>query len=475
MKSPHPTDESPRALPELPPEEETVDSTTTEQTPSTDALTDESMERDQNLFTPADDPASLLHFDPGEEDPTSTVSGYDERQLEFDSLSVGPEEKKDDKGPRIIHKTIIRREKGFFVRSVSAAIVYLVAVLCAGILSGMLIIAVANDVFAFVKDDSLYEITIDNSKMSLHDLSEYLGEEGIIEYPFVFRLYVGLKDDGEITLQEGTYLISPSFNYDKILNSLNPAPVREEITLTFAEGSTIDDMIDLFVANGIGTREGFVDVIQNYDFDYWFLEGLEPSEERFYRLEGYLYPDTYRFFTNSSEATAIKKLLDNFERKVPSSYQSACEALGMTLDEVITVASLIEAECTWVSDFEYVSAVFHNRLKSTEFNGRLDSDATIQYYLRHTTGSRKEELTAEDLAIDSPYNSRVRDGLIPGPICNPSLDALTAAIYPNEECGYYYFVAQANGYNLYAKTYNQHLQNVETVRKAAAGDETAAE
>ena len=195
------------------------------------------------------------------------------------------------------------------------------------------------------------------------------------------------------------------------------------------------------------------------------MKDLEINEERFYRLEGYLYPDTYRFYTNSSETAVLKKMLDNFSRKVPKSYKDECEAMGLTMDQAVILASLIEAECLWVTDFELVSGVFHNRLNDANFMGRFDSDATIQYYLRHTTGARKEELTEEDLKLETPYNSRLYGGYPPGPICNPSLNALMAAIYPNTSTGYKYFVAQANGYNLYAKTYNEHLKNVETVRK----------
>lgn len=421
------------------------------------------LELDKSLFEQGD-PADLLHFSPPEDDlPDIEDKSADEEALSFDDLSVTKEEEKTAPKPR--KKIIVKREKGAGVFSIASAIAYLITVVCVGVVAGLFIVSALNDVFAFVKDDSVYEITIEDENMSLEELSEYLGEEGIITYPFLFRLYVGLKGDGEITLQEGTHKVSPSFNYDKILVALNPTPPRKEITITFKEGMTIDDMIDLFVANGIGTRKGFEDVIENYDFDYWFLKNLETGEDRFYRLEGYLYPDTYRFYSDSSEVAALSKLLDNFKKKVPKSYAKKCEEMGFTMDQMVIIASLIEAECTWVVDFEFVSAIFHNRLKSESFNGRLDSDATIQYYLRHTTGSRKEHLEESDLQIDSPYNTRLKEGLPPGPICSPSLNALTAAIYPNEECGYYYFVAQASGYNLYAQTYQEHLNNIKKVEE----------
>jgi UPF0755 protein len=431
-------------------------------------LENEGIELDKSVFENAD-PVSLLNFAPEEEElPGVRLNSDDtDEDLSFDGLTELAQKQPEEEGPRvkIIHKRVVRREKGRFVRSLSAAMIYLVSVICIGLLAGMFIVAAINDVFAFVKDDSLYEITIEDDKMSLKELSKQLKEEGIIQYPLIFRIYCGLKNEDGITLQEGTFLISPSYNYDKILNSLNPAPPRGQIDITFTEGMTVDDIIDKFLEHGIGTREGFEDAIENYRFDYWFLKDMELSEDRYYRLEGYLYPDTYRFYTDSSEVAALTKMLNNFKRKVPKSYKEECEKMGLTLNQAVTLASLIEAECTWVADYEPVSGVFHNRLASTSFNGRMDSDATIQYILRHTTGARKEKLEDADLKIDSPYNTRLYDGLPPGPICSPSLNALMAAILPDTESGYYYFVAQANGYNLYAKTYAEHLKNIETVQK----------
>lgn len=468
MKSPNPSEENIR-LPQEPAERsaEAAEIPLTDNTasPSPQVSETEGIEMDKSVFEAAD-PASLLHFAPEEVElpaPRKEISDANE-DLAFDDLSTSADEQEDGDRPRIVHKKVIKKEKGRFVRSLSAAMIYLVSVICVGLLAGMFIVSAINDVFAFVKDDSLYEITIEDSKMSLKELSELLSEEGIIRYPLIFRIYCGLKNEDGITLQKGTFMVSPSYNYDKILNSLNPAPPRGQIDITFTEGMTVDDIIDLFLANGIGTREGFEEVIENHRFDYWFLKDMELSEDRYYRLEGYLYPDTYRFYTDSSEVAALTKMLNNFKRKVPESYKTECEKLGLTLDQAVTLASLIEAECTWVADYEPVSGVFHNRLASADFNGRMDSDATIQYILRHTTGSRKEKLEDADLKIDSPYNTRMYDGLPPSPICSPSLNALMAAILPDTESGYYYFVAQSNGYNLYAKTYAQHLKNIETVQ-----------
>lgn len=423
----------------------------------------EGIQVDKSAFEDADG-IDEIGFSPTDDDPLDEDDSAD-ADLAFDKLSAEPVEE-DPNAPKIVRRKVVRHEKGGFIKGLSAVMIYLLIVIGVGLISGLTIVSIANDIFAFDKDDTVYELTIDNPNMTVDELADYLHEEGIIRYPFIFRLYVGLKDN-EITLHKGTFSISPSYNYDKILTSLDPPPVREEITITFSEGLTIDDIIDIFVENGIGTRAGFVEVIENHDFDYWFLEGLETTEERFYRLEGYLYPDTYRFYSDSSEVAALTKLLNNFERKVPDTYKARCEELGLTLDQAVVLASMIESECARVNDLEYVSAVFHNRLNSASFEGRMDSDATIQYYLRHTTGERNPNLTEEDLQIDSPYNTRLYKGLPPGAICNPSLNALMAAVYPAEDCNYYYFVAQSNGYNLYATTLAEHNKNVEQVRKEA--------
>lgn len=424
---------------------------------------DEGIELDSSLFEEGD-PLETIGFAPNDDDHLLPDSDGTDPSLAFDGLSAEPIEE-DARAPKIVRKKLIRRERGSTIKGLSAVLIYLLIIISVGVLSGLAIVSVANDVFAFTKDDAVYELTIDNPDMSLKELAELLHEEGIIRYPSIFRIYVGLKEEDGITLHEGTFSISPSYNYDKIITCLDPPPVREEITITFSEGLTIDDVIDIFVKNGIGTRAGFVDVIENYDFDYWFLEDLEPTEDRFYRLEGYLYPNTYRFYSDSSEAAALTKMLNNFDRKVPDTYRDRCAELGITLDQAVVLASMIESECARLNDLEYVSAVFHNRLKSASFDGKLDSDATLQYYFRHTEGERRPNLTEADLNVDSPYNTRLYKGLPPGPICNPSLNALMAAVYPNTECGYYYFVAQANGYNLYAKTLAEHNKNVDRVRK----------
>ncbi|MBR2616336.1 MAG: endolytic transglycosylase MltG, partial [Clostridia bacterium] len=212
----------------------------------------------------------------------------------------------------------------------------------------------------------------------------------------------------------------------------------------------------LFTSQGIGTKEGFVDAIQNYDYSYRFLEELEKNglpEGRKYRLEGYLFPDTYEFYTDSSEIAIIDKMLTAFEAHFEGAYYDRLEEMEMTLDEVVTLASIVQMEGKFTSDFYSVSGVFHNRLNSKNMR-KLQSDATVQYCLPE----RKEELSYADIAIDSPYNTYENEGLPPSAITNPGWEAIQAALYP-EENRYYYFVSDTDGTIEFAETEQMHLKN----------------
>ena len=174
-----------------------------------------------------------------------------------------------------------------------------------------------------------------------------------------------------------------------------------------------------------------------FDFDYEFLEGLEPGDAN--RLEGYLFPDTYEFYENSSPERAIKKFLDNFKSKVTEEMFLTAAQMGRDFNEVLTVASLIEKEAASDAERSTISSVIYNRLASPDFP-YLNIDATVLYAL----GEHKEKLTYEDLQIDSPYNTYLYQGLPPGPICSPGLTSIRAALGP-EETNYYYYALQTDG------------------------------
>lgn len=362
-------------------------------------------------------------------------------------------------------------EGGNTVLSIVKAIVYIIFVIIISVFFALGIILVGNDVFAFVKSDEVVEVTIPEYA-TLDQVSQILYENDIIKYPDVFKLYaVYKKDNGEFL--PGTYSVNGMMNYDTLLGEFKEKIVFSTIDVTIPEGYTTDEIIDLFVNQyGIGTREGFIDVIQNYDFDYWFIDELEQNgrmENRIYRLDGYLFPDTYQFYTSTSEVTVIGKMLKRFSQIFTKEYRNQCAEFGYSVDEMITLASMIEREAASPSEFFLVSSVFHNRLNNRWNFPRLESDATVLYVLRHESGE-KITLTADDLKYDTPYNTYMYEGLPPGPIANPSASAMLAALSP-QTTNYYYFVAN-KGKTYFSETKAQHDAYIEEFRNETAEQQT---
>ncbi len=351
------------------------------------------------------------------------------------------------------------------VVSVVKAITYIVSVLVVSVFLAIFIILVGNDVFAFVKDDTVIEVTIP-PYATLNDVSEILHENGLIEYPTIFKIYANLKmsdkeKENGIEFIAGTYSVSPMYNYEEFLAEFKEKPVVGTSRITIPEGYTTDQIIDLFVSKGIGTREGYINVINNYDFDYWFIDELEENswkDGRYYRLDGYLFPDTYEFYNDSSEEVVINKLLRRFNQIFVESFSIRADDLGYSVDEILTLASIIEKEGGRQSDFFNISSVFHNRLKAPVRYPYLESDATIVYAIRHDTGEHINP-TKEDLKYESPYNTHTNKGLPPGPIANPSASAIRAALYPTST-NYYYFYSVSSSVTLFASTLDEHLANV---------------
>lgn len=348
-------------------------------------------------------------------------------------------------------------EGGNTVVSVIKAVIYIIFILVISVFISITVIAVANDIYAFVKSDEVVEITIPEYA-TLTEVSEILYKNDIIKYPAVFRLYaVKEHDSGEFLA--GTYSVTPMMNYDTLLAEFKEKPVSGIARITIPEGYTTDEIINLMVANGIGTREGYVDVIQNYDFDYWFLDELEASgraANRLYRLDGYLFPDTYDFYLNSREEVVIDKLLRRFNQIFTKEYRDQCAVFGYTVDEMITLASMIEKEAASPSEFFLVSSVFHNRLNNPWTFPKLESDATVLYIIAHDKGERPKTVTPEDLQYDTLYNTYKYEGLPPGPIANPSASAMLASLSPVSSNYYYFYYMSSKGRTVYSSTKAEH-------------------
>lgn len=269
--------------------------------------------------------------------------------------------------------------------------------------------------------------------------------QGLISDKNLFILYAKLGPSRG-NLKPGVYLLSPSMSLAKIADTIGAGKIATK-KVTFQEGLTIEEMARKWAREGFGTAQSFVDASK--------LSGLYNQSFLQYRsnpasLEGYLYPATYDILLLTTPQDQINKMLDSFSSQVLPKLDKSI-ANSSKLNDIVTLASIVEKEANTTEDRKLVAGVFYNRLNN---NMRLESDVTVNY----ATG--KSETSASDVKINSPYNTYIVTGLPLGPICNPSLDAILATANPTAS-DYYYFIADRNGVVHFAKTYQEHQQNIE--------------
>lgn len=313
----------------------------------------------------------------------------------------------------------------------------------------------ANDLLAFGKTDNQIEVTVENG-MSVREIAAMLGEKGVIEQPITFRLYARLRSN-ENGYQAGDYTLNSNMSYDRIISTLSAGDTnREEVTVTFYEGMSLREIANKLEENKVCDADEFISCLETGEFDYEFINMLPENELRFRTLEGYLFPDTYNFFVGDNVNSVARKFLRNFYTRVfPELYDEIRDA-GMTLDEAITLASIIQEEASDEAQMAYVSSVFHNRMNDSAAGlPMLQSDVTIFY----VEDDIKPFQTRSNQSMYDAYNTYVCHGLPVGPICSPGVAAIRAAIKP-EKTDYYFFVTDVNGKYYYSSTLREHERNV---------------
>lgn len=251
-------------------------------------------------------------------------------------------------------------------------------------------------------------------------------------------------------IQAGTYHLEQGESVRTVLDRLATGQgIPTDVVLTFPEGFTFEQIADRTAKQGIGTMETFQAAAQPSAFaaSYPYLTGISAGRN----LEGYLFPDTYRVFPDDTSSDVVRRLVGNFDQKVYQPLSQDIQQSGRTLDQIVIMASIIEREVTSDSDMARVAGILWKRFD--EGMG-LDADATIRYVVKKWDGP----LTVADLATDSAYNTRRYRGLPPGPISNPGLRALTAAIHP-EPSEYYYYLSTSDGHTVFARTNDEHNLN----------------
>lgn len=293
-------------------------------------------------------------------------------------------------------------------------------------------------------DPILFEI---EAGESLSAVSEALEAQGLIASDFWFKVYTRLNGSAG-SIRAGVYQLQPKISYANLVDMMTQYTAGADISITIPEGYALDQIEEVVLSQFEISQE---------DWDYWtgvnspleqssdFISSNKPDSVD---LEGYLFPDTYRFYPDSTAETIVTALVQEMEEKVE--VIDGVEAIE-DIHELLTLSSVIEKEVPTADDMKIVSGVFHNRIND---GMALQSCATVNYI----TGKDTPAVSAEDLEIDSPYNTYMYAGLPPGPIASPGLSAIEAAVNP-ALTSYYFFLATPEGETIYATTFEEHVAN----------------
>jgi UPF0755 protein len=285
------------------------------------------------------------------------------------------------------------------------------------------------------------------------EIAQALKEKGIIRSEFWFETYV-FFDGSSAKFLAGNYYLQPSMNIKEVAEEMTRGHFAPEQSITIIEGWTAGDIAEYLADKSIVAKNDFItaaNVVDSRaiipDKTYDFLAG-RPTDQG---LEGFLFPDTYRVFEKTMAAEIIEKMLDNFSVKYTEQMRQDTAKGNMTIYQIVTLASVIEKEVRTDTDRKIAAGIFYDRLN---LGVPLQSDATVNY----VTGKNSLQPTNDDISVDSLYNTYKYRGLPPGPICNPSLSSIMAAIYP-EKSDYFYFLTRPDGSTVFSKTYEEHLAN----------------
>ena len=366
-----------------------------------------------------------------------------------------------------------KRKKGYGLLGIPhilATVVWLAIVVAVGVSLGRVAWVCAKDVLAFGREEKEVMVSIEDDD-TLNDIALKLQEQGLIEYPELFKLYAGLTSARE-DISSGTFKLNTIYDYNALVDSMTYySSSREIVQVMIPEGYNCAQMFALLEEKGVCKAADLEEYAANGDLDdYWFLEGVDRGDK--YCLEGYLFPDTYEFYVGDDAERVLEKLLNVFEYRFSEDMIAAVDKLNetlaarfrangygddyiaehqMTVREVVIVASLIEKETASNDESYKISSVIYNRLTNQANYPYLNIDAALLYALGH-----KEALNNEDLQVDSPYNTYTHAGLIPGPITNPGLNSLKAALLPEDTGYYFYALNPETGVHHFTKNYADH-------------------
>ena len=316
---------------------------------------------------------------------------------------------------------------------VSSSMMYIVLVCAVSVVLAAVCWSLGNDVLALNKESTSATITV-NDENDFGSVADQLKGNDIIKHKGLFKLFASLTG-GKDKIAQGTYEVNSDMDYRALLNSMSSnSASRKDISVTITEGQTLKQIFELLEKEGVSTVEKLEDMAANHDYAFSFLQDIPLGDPT--RLEGYLFPDTYKFYMGEDPKYVINKMLVNFDSKVDDAVRQKISETGYSIRDILTIASVI-----------------YNRLNNPGAStaGYLQIDATIQYVLPE--GKIVQE--SDYQGVDSPYNTYKNKGLPPGPIANPGMESITAALNP-QSTNYYYYALGDDHLHHFFSSYAEH-------------------
>ena len=325
-----------------------------------------------------------------------------------------------------------------------------------------------NDVLAMNRDDEeTVEVVLPNDANTFKAVRE-LDKAGLIKNTIFCNLYLKIMGYSDENYLPGVYYFTENMGVEKMITRFKTSATRGAVvSVTIPEGYTIDQIFERLEKNDICKKDALYKTIDNVDFgaEYSFLANLDEVENRYHVLEGYMFPATYEFEQGADPATVIRKFLDTFKSRWSDKYEKRAKELSMSVDDIITLASIIEKEGANKEQFKLVSSVLHNRLNRSGLYPTLECNSTKDYVIN--TISKRITTAAELNPYIVNYSTYESAGLPPGAICNPGAAAIEAALYPDSH-QYYFFRHDKNGKIYMATTVEEHNANGRLVEKVNA-------
>ncbi|MGN0676893.1 MAG: endolytic transglycosylase MltG [Ruminococcus sp.] len=378
-----------------------------------------------------------------------------DEDISAESDEISEPERQPEKAPAKKKKKKKKRKKHHY--RLPGVLILTTLIFAVAISLSLVIIAYGKDMLGIGKSENTQLIIIPEGATT-EEISLMLEQDGIIKSPEFFQLFSRLSNSDSEYIA-GEHFVRPNMAYETIIEELTSIQSEEkvQVSVTFPEGITLYDAALKLESANVCSASDFIFYFNSGGYGFDFENKLNSSTTlKFYRMEGYLFPDTYYFYENMEPEQVCQKIYLNFDQKMTDERYKKMEELGLTLDQLITFSSIVQAEAPTRETMIMVASVFWNRLNNPDVFPLLQSDPTT-YYARDII---KPHMEIEDQLILDAYDTYKSPGLPPGPICNPGIEAIDAVLENFQSDAFYFYADIDTGQTYFSATLEEHEQKI---------------